>query len=48
MIDDCGDCQQVHIYNMINFHDPTAIVMLDDTANVELQAGEERLCQTTQ
>lgn len=39
MIDDCGDCQQAYIYNMIT-HDPTAIVMLDDTANVELQAGE--------
>lgn len=39
MIDDCGNCHQAYIYNMIT-HDPTAIVMLDDTANVELQAGE--------
>lgn len=39
MMDDCGDCQQAYIYNIMT-HDPTSIVMLDDTVNIELQAGE--------
>jgi hypothetical protein len=39
MEDDCGVCQQAYIYNMAT-HDPSSIVMLDDTVGVELGAGE--------
>ena len=39
MLDDCGDCQQAYIYNMLT-HDPSSIIMLEDTHSIELEAGE--------